>query len=121
MGPNAGGEPKGKLADDIKSTFGSFDEFQREICCRRRGTFRQRLGVVDQEQERKARNHFDAEPGQPSDGRQHADPRRRRLGARLLSQVSKPPARLHQSVVERGELGRGGEELLIAGVRPVLL
>ena len=30
MGPKAGGEPKGKLADDIKSAFGSFDEFQRE-------------------------------------------------------------------------------------------
>ena len=27
MGPNAGGEPKGKLADDIKSTFGGFDQF----------------------------------------------------------------------------------------------
>src|SRR6201988_2313446 len=27
MGPNAGGEPKGKLADDIKSTFGSFNDF----------------------------------------------------------------------------------------------
>src|ERR1043166_8447646 len=28
MGPNAGGEPKGKLADDIKSTFGSVDAFK---------------------------------------------------------------------------------------------
>src|ERR1043165_6783576 len=27
MGPNAGGEPTGKLADDIKSSFGSFDAF----------------------------------------------------------------------------------------------
>ena len=26
MGPKAGGEPKGKLADDIKSAFGSFDQ-----------------------------------------------------------------------------------------------
>ena len=25
MGPNGGGEPSGKLADDIKATFGSFD------------------------------------------------------------------------------------------------
>ena len=31
MGPNAGGEPKGKLADDIKSTFGSFDEFKEKF------------------------------------------------------------------------------------------
>src|SRR5436190_23652718 len=28
MGPGKGGEPKGKLADDIKSTFGSFDQFK---------------------------------------------------------------------------------------------
>jgi hypothetical protein len=42
------------------------------------------------------------------------------LGARLLSQISKPPARLHQGLVERGKLGRGREELLI-GVWPVLL
>ena len=30
MGPNAGGEPKGKLADDIKSAFGSFDQFKEK-------------------------------------------------------------------------------------------
>src|SRR5215813_13782063 len=31
MGPNAGGEPKGKLADDIKSTFGSFNDFKEKF------------------------------------------------------------------------------------------
>src|ERR1700751_2258317 len=31
MGPNAGGEPKGKLADYIKSTFGSFDQFKEKF------------------------------------------------------------------------------------------
>jgi superoxide dismutase, Fe-Mn family len=31
MGPNAGGEPKGKLADDIKSTFGGFDQFKEQF------------------------------------------------------------------------------------------
>jgi superoxide dismutase, Fe-Mn family len=31
MGPNAGGEPSGKLADDIKSTFGSFDAFKEKF------------------------------------------------------------------------------------------
>ena len=31
MGPNAGGEPKGKLGDDIKSSFGSFDEFKEKF------------------------------------------------------------------------------------------
>jgi Fe-Mn family superoxide dismutase len=31
MGPNAGGEPKGKLADAIKSTFGGFDQFREKL------------------------------------------------------------------------------------------
>jgi Fe-Mn family superoxide dismutase len=31
MGPNGGGEPKGKLADHIKSTFGSFDAFKEKF------------------------------------------------------------------------------------------
>ncbi|MGH8092873.1 MAG: superoxide dismutase [Chthoniobacterales bacterium] len=31
MGPNGGGEPKGKLADDIKTAFGSFDAFKEKL------------------------------------------------------------------------------------------
>ncbi|SFE25514.1 superoxide dismutase, Fe-Mn family [Chitinophaga sp. CF118] len=31
LAPNAGGEPKGKLADAIKSTFGSFEEFKEKL------------------------------------------------------------------------------------------
>ena len=31
MKPNGGGEPKGKLADAIKSTFTSFDEFKKQF------------------------------------------------------------------------------------------
>ena len=31
MGPKAGGEPKGKLGDDIKSTFGGFDPFKEKF------------------------------------------------------------------------------------------
>ena len=31
MGPNGGGEPKGKLADDIKASFGSFDAFKEKF------------------------------------------------------------------------------------------
>ena len=34
-----------------------------------------------------------------------ADPRPRRVGARVLSQVPEPPAGLHEGVVERRELG----------------
>jgi Fe-Mn family superoxide dismutase len=31
MKPNGGGEPKGKLAEAIKTTFGSFDEFKKQF------------------------------------------------------------------------------------------
>lgn len=31
MKPNGGGEPKGKLAEDVKSTFGSPDEFKKQF------------------------------------------------------------------------------------------
>src|SRR3982751_980871 len=31
MGPNAGGEPKGKLGDNIQSLFGSFDDFKEKF------------------------------------------------------------------------------------------
>lgn len=31
MAPNAGGTPSGKLADDIKSAFGSFDDFKTKF------------------------------------------------------------------------------------------
>jgi len=31
MGPNAGGSPSGALADDIKATFGSFDDFKTKF------------------------------------------------------------------------------------------
>lgn len=31
MKPNGGGEPTGKLADAIKASFGSFDEFKTQF------------------------------------------------------------------------------------------
>jgi len=74
------------------------------------------MGMADQEQEWRPRNNFHAKPRQPSDGRQHADSRRRCVGARVLLEVSKPPARLSQGVVERGELGRGRQELRVERV-----
>ncbi|HEX4697570.1 MAG TPA: superoxide dismutase [Candidatus Udaeobacter sp.] len=39
MGSNAGGEPTGKLADDIKSTFGSFDDFKEKLAAAAAGRF----------------------------------------------------------------------------------
>ena len=39
MGPNGGGEPSGKLADDIKATFGSFDAFKEKMAAAGAGRF----------------------------------------------------------------------------------
>ena len=61
--------------------------------------------------ERPTAHHEPAEPGQPADDRPHADRRPRRVGARLLPQVPEQAPRLHRRVLQRGELGRGGEEV----------
>ena len=39
LGPNAGGEPKGKLAEAINSTFGSFEQFKEKIQAAGAGRF----------------------------------------------------------------------------------
>ena len=39
LGPNAGGSPKGKLAETINSTFGSFDQFKEKFQAAGAGRF----------------------------------------------------------------------------------
>jgi len=39
MGPNAGGQPSGKLGDAIKSAFGSFDTFKEKLTAAGMGRF----------------------------------------------------------------------------------
>ncbi|HZC58580.1 MAG TPA: superoxide dismutase [Chthoniobacterales bacterium] len=39
LGPNAGGEPKGKLAEAIKSTFGGFEPFKEKLQAAGAGRF----------------------------------------------------------------------------------
>ena len=39
MGPNAGGQPSGKLAEAIKGTFGSFDTFKEKLTAAGMGRF----------------------------------------------------------------------------------
>jgi Fe-Mn family superoxide dismutase len=39
MGPKAGGQPSGKLADALKSTFGSFDTFKEKFSAAAMGRF----------------------------------------------------------------------------------
>ena len=106
MAPNAGGAPSGKIAEAITASFGSFDAFKEQWG--KAGVGRFGSGWVVAAQGRwQAVDYEHAEPGQPADGRQDADPRPRRLGARVLPEVPEPPARLHGGVVERRELGGG--------------
>ena len=113
MAPNAGGPPTGAVAEAINASFGSFDAFKEQFAKAGVEPFRQRLGVAHRQQ-RQAVDREHGQPGQPDLGRQEADPRHRRLGARVLPEVPEPPPRLHHRVVERGELG-GGQP----AVRPI--
>src|SRR5207237_5028028 len=69
------------------------------------------MGLADQKQKRQTGDYIQSEPGFAVNGWQRSATWRGRVGARLLSQIPKPSSRLHQSVVERGELGCGGAAL----------
>ena len=106
MAPKAGGAPTGALGDAIKSTFGSFDGFKEQFT--KAGVTRFGSGwawLIDTNG--KLSIESTANQDQPIMEGKKADARRRRLGARLLPEVSEPPARLPRRVVEHGELVRG--------------
>ena len=104
MGPGKGGAPSGALGDAITSSFGSFDNFKEQFAKAGVGRFGSGWAwLIDAGG--KLVIESTAEPGQPADGRQEGGARPRRLGARLLPEVSEPPSRLHHRVVERRQLG----------------
>ncbi len=104
MAPNAGGAPSGAIADALKSSFGSFDAFKEQFAKAGVGRFGSGWAwVVDNG----GKLVIESTPNQDSplmEGKK-ADFRPRRLGARVLPEISEPPARLHRRVVERRELG----------------
>jgi hypothetical protein len=66
LGPNAGGSPKGKLAQAISSQFGSFDQFKEKAGGCGSWAIWQRLGLVGNHQSGRSGNHLDVEPfGEP--------------------------------------------------------
>ena len=84
---DGGSAPSGELSKAIDDAFGSMDAVKEEL--KKAGTTRFGSGFACADRlRRQAPRHVDAEPGQPADagGRHpgHADPRARRLGARLL-------------------------------------
>ena len=103
MGPNAGGAPVGNVAQAITGAFGSFDTFKEKFNAAGVGRFGSGWAWL-----LKTASGVEitstAEPGQPGHGRQERRVRLRRLGARLLPEVSKPPSRLSRGLVERSQL-----------------
>ena len=107
MGPNGGGEPTGKLADDIKAAFGSFDAFKEKLADA--GAKRFGSGWAWLIKNKSGKLEIVSTANQDSPLMEGNTPvlGRRRVGARLLPELPEPPARLSQGVVEHGELGRG--------------
>ncbi len=106
MGPGKGGAPTGAMAQVIANTFGGFDSFKDQMNKAGAGRFGSGwVWLVDAGG--KLAIESTREPGQPDLGRQEADLRHRRVGARLLPQVPESPARLPRGLVERHQLGRG--------------
>ena len=103
MAPNAGGAPTGALADAIKAGLRQLRRLQGAVHQGRRHALRQRLGVADRD-ERQAQHREQREPGSADHGREEGRARRRRLGARVLPEVSEPPARLPRGLVQHCQL-----------------
>ena len=78
----------------------------------RAGTpIRLRLGLRQRDEGGQAGHRAEAQPGHAADGWRPGAAGQRCLGARLLPALPEPPRRIHQGLVERGELGRGGAAL----------
>ena len=110
MKKGGGGEPSGDLGGAINSRLRQLRRFQNQIRRRRDGAFRLRLGLAADPQ-RQTRHRINRQSRQSDHGRRQARARPRRLGARLLLEVSEPPPRLHRSLVERRQLGASRRQL----------
>ena len=92
MSPDGGGDPPdGPLKDAIEQAFG--DVASLKAADERRGREALRLGLelARPRRRRVALGRVDTEPGHAADGGPDADPRDRRLGARVLPPVPEPP------------------------------
>jgi hypothetical protein len=109
-----GGQPSAELSAAIERDLGGLDAFKEAFNAAGAGQFGSGLGLADRPG-RQAEGHLDAQPGQPPDGRRRAKGRcragRRRLGARLLSEIPEPPGRLSEGFLGGGELEQGQRPL----------
>ena len=104
MGPNAGGAPVGNVAQAITGAFGSFDTFKEKFNAAGVRPLRFRLGVAGEDGVQAWRSLPPPNQDSPVMEGKNVVIGLRRMGARLLSEVSKPPSRLSGGLVERSEL-----------------
>ena len=115
MGPSKGAtnEPTGKNRRGHHDIIRRLRAIQRKVQHGGHGRFRLRLGMARERRSRRVRYHHNAKPRQSPVHESNADLLSRRLGARLLFEISESPSGLYQRLVECRELGRDRKETLI--------
>ena len=106
MSPDGGGEPAGEVAEAINSAFGSFDDFKTKFKATGVNQFGSGWSVARPHRIWPGHRRL-RQPGQPDLQRPDSAARRRRMGARLLPQVSEQAPGLHRRVLERRQLAEG--------------
>ena len=107
MSPDGGGDPPdGPLKDAIVQSFGDVASLKAQMNDAGVKRFGSGLELARPRRRRLALGRVDAEPGLAADGGPDADPRDRRLGARVLPPVPEPPPGLPRRLVGRGQLER---------------
>ena len=105
MKPNGGGEPTGAIADQIKTDFGSFEDFKKLFNETTAKQFGSGWGwLVFDGGKLKIVTH--AESGQSNLAGPLPDPWERCLGTCLLLEIPKQASGLPCRLVEHGQLGR---------------
>ncbi len=111
MAPNAGGNPSGAIADAIKNTFGDFNAFKEKFNDAGLKQFGSGWTWLVRDRGGKLQVVSSANQDNPMSQGFYPIMGNDVLGARLLPEISEPPRRLPERMVERGELG-GSEQAL---------
>ena len=110
MKPNGGGDPTGKIAEQIKKDFGSFADFKKLFNETTAKQFGSGWGWLIFEGG-KLKVVTSAKSGQPYFAGAFSHSGKRCLGTRVLPQIPEQAARLPRRLVEYSELGRGQQAL----------